>query len=78
MILEGHEPWKSGQSDENGPPINSKYVSSFSYFPDGKQMISRSSDKAIRRWDLLKGKETEGAWEVCEDAMGAVGVSKNG
>jgi hypothetical protein len=43
-------------------------------------MISRSSDKTIRRWDLLEGKETEGAQEVCEDAisMGAVGVSKNG
>ncbi|KAG1734992.1 kinase-like domain-containing protein [Suillus lakei] len=37
---------------------------SISYFPDGKQMISRSGDKTTRRWDLETGNEIEEARDV--------------
>jgi WD40 repeat protein len=75
MTLEGHEPWKYSSPD--GEQHESKYVSCISYFPDGKQMISGSGDKTIRRWDLRKGKEIEKDREVYEDVE-AVGVSKDG
>ncbi|KAG1814017.1 quinon protein alcohol dehydrogenase-like superfamily [Suillus subaureus] len=79
MTLEGHEPWISpGWSDENGHPVKSKDISSMSYFPDGRQMISGSHDQTIRRWDLRKGKEIEKAREVCENRIDVVGVSRNG
>ncbi|KIK37617.1 hypothetical protein CY34DRAFT_61921, partial [Suillus luteus UH-Slu-Lm8-n1] len=47
------------------------------YFPDGKQMISGSRDKTIRRWDLRKGKEMEKDREVYENVE-AVEVSRDG
>ncbi|OJA08190.1 hypothetical protein AZE42_08607 [Rhizopogon vesiculosus] len=39
-----------------------------SYFPDGKQMIGRSLDKAIRRCDLQAGEEIEKARKDCIEA----------
>ncbi|KAG2351001.1 YVTN repeat-like/Quino protein amine dehydrogenase [Suillus weaverae] len=76
MTLEGHEPWKfSLPNDEH--PAEYKNVSCISYSSDGKQMISGSNDKTIRRWDLREGKEIKEAREVCED-ISAVGVSKDG
>ncbi|KAG2073591.1 WD40 repeat-like protein [Suillus decipiens] len=76
MTLEGHEPWHVGLPD--GKHHENKDVSSISYFPDGKQMVSGSRDKTIRRWDLREGKEIENAREVCENRIRIVGVSKNG
>ena len=51
------------------------YISSISYFPDGKQMISACVDKAVRRWDLQAGKEIEKARKVCEYGVRVVAVS---
>ncbi|KAG2743104.1 tricorn protease domain 2-containing protein [Suillus brevipes Sb2] len=75
MTLKGHEPRK--YSSPGGEQHESKYVSCISYFPDGKQMISGSGDKTIRRWDLRKGKE------IVEDRgdekyVQAVRVSRDG
>jgi WD40 repeat protein len=74
MTLEGHEPWNYSTPDGQ---YEFKYVESISYFPDGKQMISRSRDKTIRRWDLRKGKEIEKAREV-DEYVKAVGLSRDG
>jgi hypothetical protein len=41
-------------------------------------MISGSNDKTTRQWDLKAGKEIEGARDVCEWEVWAVGVSQNG
>jgi WD40 repeat protein len=73
--LEGHEIWNVSTSD--GKQHKLKDVSCISCFSDGKQMISGSSDKTIRRWDLRKGKEIEKDQEVYEDVH-AVGVSRDG
>jgi WD40 repeat protein len=65
MTLEGHEPYIVSSS--NGGHVEYKDVSYISYFPDGKQMISASRDKTIRRWDLREGKEIKEVREVCDD-----------
>ncbi|KAG2742275.1 YVTN repeat-like/Quino protein amine dehydrogenase [Suillus brevipes Sb2] len=75
MTLEGHEPWKFSTPD--GEQYERKHVECISYFPDGKQMISGSGDKTIRRWDLRKGKEIEKDWKVYENVK-AVEVSRDG
>jgi WD40 repeat protein len=75
ITLKGHEPWSYSSSD--GEQHEEKYIRYISYFPDGKQMISGSRDKTIRRWDLRKGKEIDKAREVYEYVR-AVGVSRNG
>ncbi|KIK41652.1 hypothetical protein CY34DRAFT_805812 [Suillus luteus UH-Slu-Lm8-n1] len=76
MTLEGHEPWKYSSPD--GEQHERKYVSCISYFPDGKQIISGSGDKTIRRWDLLKGKEIQEAREVYKNHVEVVRVSRDG
>ncbi|KAG2341783.1 kinase-like protein [Suillus weaverae] len=53
-------------------------IPSISYFPDGKRMISGSSDKTTRQWDLEGGKEIEEARDVCEQEVDAVSVSRDG
>ncbi|KIK38125.1 hypothetical protein CY34DRAFT_809660 [Suillus luteus UH-Slu-Lm8-n1] len=53
-------------------------VDSISYFPDGQRMISGSSDKTTRRWNLKTGREIEEARGVCEESVFAVAVSRNG
>ncbi|KAG2106990.1 quinon protein alcohol dehydrogenase-like superfamily [Suillus discolor] len=58
MTLEGHKPFSFSLD------YKPKYVSHISYFPDGKQMISGSSDNIIQRWDLREGKEIKEAREV--------------
>ncbi|KAG2351000.1 hypothetical protein BDR05DRAFT_57108 [Suillus weaverae] len=75
MTLDGHEPWKF--SSPPGEHHEYKHVSCISYSSDGKQMISGSNDKTIRRWDLREGKEIKEAREVCDDLY-AVGVSGDG
>jgi WD40 repeat protein len=77
MALKGHKlcfhHTSNGQRVENlayGVPI--------SYFPDGKQMISGSSDKTVRLWDLEAGKEVEEAQSVREEEVRAVAVSRDG
>jgi WD40 repeat protein len=62
LTLEGHE----------------EHVRSISYFPDGKRMISGSTDKTTRRWDLQEGKEIKAVRDVCEQRVYAVVVSKDG
>jgi WD40 repeat protein len=78
MTLEGHEPYMFS----SGYPRRSeryKDISYISYFPDGKQMISGSRDKTIRRWDLREGKEIKEAREVCDNYdIGAAVVSRDG
>jgi WD40 repeat protein len=54
------------------------HIRSVSYFPEGMRMISGSNDKTTRQWDLKAGKEIEGARDVCEWEVWAVGVSQNG
>ncbi|KAG2343548.1 WD40 repeat-like protein [Suillus weaverae] len=54
------------------------HISSISYFPDCQRMISGSSDKTTRQWDLKAGKEIEEAWGVCEGMVWAVAVSRDG
>jgi WD40 repeat protein len=77
MTLEGHEPWKILPDGDQVEPQEYKYVSCISYFPDGKEMISGSGDKTIRRWDLRKGKEIEKDRQVCKNVQ-AVEVSRDG
>ncbi|KAG2070937.1 YVTN repeat-like/Quino protein amine dehydrogenase [Suillus decipiens] len=76
VTLEGHEPYVIHYPE--GKHHEYKNVSSISYFPDGKQMISGSGDKTIRRWNLRDGKEIEKARGVCENRINAVGVSRDG
>ncbi|KAG1825320.1 WD40-repeat-containing domain protein [Suillus variegatus] len=74
MTLEGHQPYLVPGSEHEF-----KYIPYISYFPDsGKQIISGSYDKTIRRWDLREGKEIEEAREVCEDYIYGVGMSRDG
>ncbi|KAG2742299.1 WD40 repeat-like protein [Suillus brevipes Sb2] len=75
MTLEGHEPYDIPTPD--GGRHENKHVSCISYFPGGKQMISGSWDKTIRRWDLRKGKEIEKDRQVC-DIVNVVEVSRDG
>jgi WD40 repeat protein len=75
MTLEGHQLWNVSLPD--GEQHEGKYAEFISYFPDGRQMISGSRDKTIRRWDLRKGKEIEKDRQVVEDVR-AVGVSRDG
>lgn len=53
-------------------------ITSISYFPDGKQMISGSSDENVQKWDLQEGKEIKEARIVCEEDVNAVAVSQDG
>lgn len=77
MTLEGHEPYIVSSSD--GGHVEYRHVSYIDYFPDGKQMISASRDKTIRRWDLREGKEIKEVREVCDDYdTGAAVVSRDG
>ncbi|KAJ8586605.1 WD40 repeat-like protein, partial [Rhizopogon salebrosus TDB-379] len=62
MTLEGH----------NGP------ITSISYSSDGEQMVSGGWDKTSRRWDLQAGMEIEDVRDVCEWAVHAVAVSRDG
>jgi WD40 repeat protein len=78
MTLEGHEPYAWNNSTSDGEQEELKYISCISYFPDGKQMISGSRDKTIRRWDLRKGKEIVKDREVYNRKVLKVGVSRDG
>ncbi|KAG1805669.1 uncharacterized protein BJ212DRAFT_849776 [Suillus subaureus] len=53
-------------------------ITSISYFPDGKQMISGSLDETVRKWDLQEGKEIEAARIIYEEDVNAVAVSRDG
>jgi len=72
MTLEGHEQ----------PNLDDKYSYvpnpiTISYAPGGKQMISGSSDKTARKWDLQTGTEINEARIVCEKEVSAVAVSRD-
>jgi WD40 repeat protein len=76
MTLEGHKTSiiyrHDGRREENLTGV------SISYFPDGKHLISGSSDKTVRLWDLEAGKEIEEERIVLEQEVGAVAVSRDG
>ncbi|KAG2070939.1 YVTN repeat-like/Quino protein amine dehydrogenase [Suillus decipiens] len=76
VTLKGHEPHVIHYPGSGH--FECKNVSSISYFPDGKQMISGSGDKTIRQWNLREGKEIEKAREVFKDRINAVVVSRDG
>ena len=58
------------KEDKRGPTI--------AYFPDGQKIISGSTDKTTRLWDLQAGKEIEQARVVGEQEVDAVAVSSDG
>ena len=73
MTLEGHEqPSSDVKYDDYPNPITISYVSG------GKQMISGSGDKTVRKWDLQTGEEINEARVVCEKQISAVAVSRDG
>ncbi|KAG1845438.1 WD40-repeat-containing domain protein [Suillus tomentosus] len=72
--LEGHQPWKYSLQDSD----EFSHISCISYSADGKQMISGSGDKTIRRWDLREGKEIKETREVCDNGIDVMGVSRDG
>ncbi|KIK37294.1 hypothetical protein CY34DRAFT_63223, partial [Suillus luteus UH-Slu-Lm8-n1] len=49
-----------------------------SYFPDGEGMVSASSDKTTRQWDLRTGKEIEEARDIVEQELRTLVVSRDG
>jgi WD40 repeat protein len=53
-------------------------IRSISYFPDCQRMISGSSDKTARQWDVKAGKENGEAQDVWEEEVWAVTVSRDG
>ncbi|KAG1877442.1 hypothetical protein F4604DRAFT_1924070 [Suillus subluteus] len=53
-------------------------IKSISYFPNGKQMISRSLDETIRKWDLQEGEEIREARIICEEDVNTAAVSRDG
>ncbi|OJA18584.1 hypothetical protein AZE42_07853 [Rhizopogon vesiculosus] len=54
------------------------FVSSISYCPDRKRMVSGSYNKTVRQWDLQTGKEIEKSRDVHEHGVGMVAVSRDG
>ena len=76
MTLMGHEP--SFEYMPNGERKETMLGPTISYFPDGQKIISGSSDKTARLWNLQSGKEIEEARIVCEQGVRAVAASRNG
>jgi WD40 repeat protein len=76
MTLVGHE--RSFYYAPDGRRVENPIGVSISYFPDGKQMISGSSDKTVRLWDLEASKEIEEARVVREQEVREVAVSRDG
>ena len=70
MTLDGEQP-------TNGKGETKPYFTSISYFPDGKQMVTASSDNSARRWDLEIGEEIVEARFVLEQEVSAVAVSRD-
>ncbi|KAG1725820.1 WD40-repeat-containing domain protein [Suillus occidentalis] len=54
-----------------------RLIRSISYLPDGQRMISGSSDKTTRQWDLKEGKEIEEVRDVCKEEVWGVAVSRD-
>ncbi|KAG2066419.1 YVTN repeat-like/Quino protein amine dehydrogenase [Suillus decipiens] len=54
------------------------YGTSICYCPDNQRMISGSTDKTVRQWDLKAGKEIEEARRTFEQKVCAVAVSRDG
>ncbi|KAG2060245.1 WD40 repeat-like protein [Suillus hirtellus] len=72
MTLKGHKDVRN----EDG--FLESRISSISYLPDGKGMVSASYDKTTRQWDLQTGKEIEEARDVWEQTMRTVALSRDG
>jgi WD40 repeat protein len=53
-------------------------ITSISYSPDGKQIVSGGSDQTTRRWDLQAGEEIEGARDVHEWVVLVMAISRDG
>ncbi|OAX33529.1 YVTN repeat-like/Quino protein amine dehydrogenase [Rhizopogon vinicolor AM-OR11-026] len=76
MTLDCEEPLIACSPD--GKRKKYPYFDSISYFPNGKEMVSASGDRSVRRWDLQAGKEIEEARIVCQKGVLAVAVSRDG
>jgi WD40 repeat protein len=74
--LVGHEQFFYYTSD--GKRRENQWGPTIAYFPDEQKMLSGSSDKTARLWDLRAGKEIEGTRVVCEQEVNAVAVSSDG
>ncbi|KAG1868074.1 quinon protein alcohol dehydrogenase-like superfamily [Suillus tomentosus] len=49
-----------------------------SYFPNGKRIVSGSSDKTTREWNLETGKEIKKARHVCKQKVHTIEISRDG
>jgi len=76
MSLAGHE--RAYCSPLEGHVIEDYRSPVICYFPDGQHMISGSTDKTTRLWDLRTGKESKEARVVNENEVRAVAVSRDG
>jgi WD40 repeat protein len=74
--LVGHEQFFYYTSD--GKRRENQWGPTIAYFPDEQKMLSGSSDKTARLWDLRAGKEIEGTRVVCEQEVNAVAISSDG
>jgi len=74
--LVGHEQTFVYEAD--GERIEEDSWTVLSYFPDGQRMISGSSDKTVRLWDLRAGKEIREARIVYDQGVHAMAVSRDG
>jgi len=72
--LEGHE--QPSSDDKNNSYIPNSIT--ISYVPGGEQMISGSSDKTVRKWDLQTGEEFNEARIVWEKEVSTVAISRDG
>jgi WD40 repeat protein len=53
-------------------------VSSVAFSPDGKQIVSGSADRTVRRWDAATGQQLLPALEGHTDCVSSVAFSPNG
>jgi len=72
MTLLGHQPIDDADDDRGRG-----WSPTISYFPDGQQMASSSSDGTLRIWNLQTGKEVEEARAVYGQPLNAVAVSRD-
>jgi WD40 repeat protein len=74
--LVGHEQFFYYTSD--GKRRENQWGPAIAYFPDEQKMLSGSSDKTARLWDLRAGKEIDETRVICEQEVNAVAVSSDG
>lgn len=72
--------WEVATNKQIGSPLvgHTSYVSSIAYSPDGKRIISGSSDHTIRIWDATTGKQIGEPMEGHTDTVACVAYSPDG